>query len=167
MKNWSMKDKRWGEMKIGNTQLKLKDYGCLVVSLSMLADRFPDNVLDILNRNNCFDKNGLLISDLAAKILGLEYLGKGFTLPDHPCIAETNHFAPKIPQHFFVWLGDSKIIDPLDGKEKINPYHIISFRLFKRKNKPAEKKSLIPITVSKLPNLKERVNQLLGWFFHD
>jgi hypothetical protein len=51
--------------------------------------------------------------------------------PVIPCIAETNKYAPAVPQHFFVWLGrDNLIWDALDGKEKVNTYPLVSFRLF-------------------------------------
>jgi hypothetical protein len=134
MINYNQKDKRWKDLKISKTDLTLGEYGCFVVALAMLDGRTPDIILDILNRNQCFNHKGMLLSDLAAKALGLKYKGKKNDNPNIVCIAETNHYANLgIPQHFFVWLGDGRIIDPLDGLIKLNPYHIVSFRMFEKK----------------------------------
>lgn len=138
MKNYSQKDKRWAKLLIGSTNLSMKYFGCFVVALSIIDGRTPAEVLNILNRNNAFNSNGMLISEVAAKALGLSYDGYTTQPQKMDCIAETDHFKKDgFEQHFFVLLKSGKIIDPLDGRTKDNPYNIVSYRLFSKKPKPA------------------------------
>lgn len=138
MQAYSQVDKRWGNLTIGTTKMTMKAAGCFVVALAILGGRTPDVILDILNRSNAFNKEGMLYSDIAAKVLGMSYKGKITSKPTEPCVCETDHFAYLgIKQHFFIWLNDDNyIIDPLDGLKKLNPYHVVSYRLFQPKNKP-------------------------------
>ena len=73
---------------------------------------------------------GLIFTGKAAQILGLDYFGISTTQPDYPCIALTDHFAPKYPTHFFIINPDGSQIDPLGLNIK---YHIVNYRLFKAK----------------------------------
>ena len=135
MNKFSMRDSRWAHMQIGETGYTLCYYGCFIVSLAMLDGRTPDEVLKELNYGNAFNKEGMLYSDVAAKILDMKYSGKTRRRQGITCIAETDHYKSHgVDQHFFVWLGKDKIIDSLDGKIKDNPYHIVSYRLFRSKN---------------------------------
>ena len=137
---YSQKDKRWKRLKIEPAGLMLKKYGCYVVSIAMVLEKTPDIVLDILNKNKCFTDKGLLLNEKAAQVLDLNYFGVSKIPPKNkPCITETNYFESNgIPQHFFVYLGSAadnlvvKIIDPLSGEEKDNPYHIVSYRLWEK-----------------------------------
>ena len=133
----SMKDKGWGNLKIGQTDLRLKTHGCYVIALSILVGKYPNVVLKKLNQNFCFDKDGKLLNEKAAKVLGFEeyrWLPPDTKLTE-PITAETDHYVDKgIPQHFFIALPNGNIIDPLDGGIKPNPYKIISYRLFKKKD---------------------------------
>lgn len=124
---FSQKDKRWGNLKLGGTNLKIKDYGCLLVCLSMLTEKPPYLLNDILRIGKAYTKDGLIIWGVASKLLrfSYEYLLKD---PKKICIAETNTYAPKYPQHFVVWLGNGSIVDPLDGQRKPNQYNIVSYR---------------------------------------
>ena len=130
--NFSMKDSRWAMQAFPFT---LGEYGCLIVSLSCLISKTPDNVLKILLAKKCFKNNGDLENLKAAFALGL----KRYTwLPPEtkitaPIICETNYHAKSgFPKHFFVALPNGKIIDPLDGLTKDNLYknNMVSQRLF-------------------------------------
>jgi hypothetical protein len=144
MEKYCQKDKRWADLTIGKTNLTMAKFGCLVTAISILDSRTPDVALKILNDGNAFTDNGLLIWDKAADLLGFNYygvMGSESRIP-YPCIAETHKFAPKYPQHFFVYEGfdnhgPDRIIDPLDGKEKANLYPIATFRLFTKDAKYA------------------------------
>lgn len=136
---YSQKDPRWGSLKIGKTNYTLASHGCLVTSLAMLLKKPPYEVLQALNAGNGFtDKThpkgaGLLDWDKAQRILkfGHTYLSARNKTVEKPCIAETNHYAPGNPQHFFVWLGGDKILDPLNYPviERKNNYYVVSFRI--------------------------------------
>jgi len=133
---YSQKDEKWAELKLGKTSLKMKDSGCFVVSLASMLEQSPGITLEALNRGECFNEQGMLLSDKAVSILKMRYKGKTKNQPpdkDLPCIAETNYYEDKgYPQHFFVFMG-KQIMDPLDGKTKANLYPIVSYRLFKVK----------------------------------
>lgn len=134
MIKYSQSDPRWANHKLGTCNDTIGQSGCFITSLAMLAYKTPLEVNDILLKGNGFVNGCMVNSERASSLLNLSYYGISKTEPDYPCIAETNFYAPKVPQHFFIWLGQGKIIDPLGGKEKDNPYPIISFRLFKIKN---------------------------------
>jgi hypothetical protein len=102
--------------------------GCFITSLAMLCGKTPPEVNNILRDNSGYSNGCMVNSDAAAKLLNLEYNGKSTTKPNYTCIAETNYYTPKVPQHFFVVQPDGKIIDPLGKGIK---YPIVSYRLFK------------------------------------
>lgn len=136
MKNYSQNDPRWKNLRLGTSDTTFGKSGCFVTSLAMLADVEPTKANELFKTSGVY-RNGCLIGDpqKAADVLRIGYEGKGD--PTSPrgstCIAETNHYAPITKQHFFVWIGDGNIIDPIDGKKKLNNYKIVSFRLFRPK----------------------------------
>ena len=108
----------------------MKSSGCYVCSISMLLRKIPSIVLEILNKNDCFTSEGALLNDKAANVLGMIY-SKVYENPNKVCIAETDSNAQYgVPQHFFVWLNNGYIVDPLDGLIKLNKYHVVSYRLW-------------------------------------
>lgn len=121
-------DSRWGGKNLGTCTDTICQSGCMITCLAMLCGKLPNEVNDILRDNGGYSNGCLVIAEKAAELLGLDYNGIIYTRPDYPCIAETNYFAPKVPQHFFIINPDGSILDPL-GKN-IN-YPIVSYRLFK------------------------------------
>ena len=127
--------KNYGD-KLGVCGETIASAGCFLVSLSMLAEIDPSEVNIMLQTGGALTGKcrDMMDSTRAAAILDLEYNGVSKQAPNHPCIAETDHWASKgIPQHFFVYLPSGRIIDPLQGFESNNNYNIVSFRLFKPK----------------------------------
>jgi len=121
---------KWGHLTIGKTKMTMAKDGCYITSLAMIDGRLPSIILELFNQKNAFNSEGMLLNDVAAKLLGRKY-SYSKTNPNKVCICETNHFAPSYPQHFFVWLNDkNSITDPLDGKIKNNFYKIVSYRIF-------------------------------------
>ena len=108
--------------------------GCKLFSLCILYDLDPFKIDELFKETGVYE-NGCLINDqTAADVLGVTFEGKTKEYQNTVCLAETDNFAASgVPQHFFVWLGDSHIIDPLDGMLKTNKYNIVSFRLFREK----------------------------------
>ena len=135
---YSQKDKKWGDIKIGHTNLVMSKDGCLIVSLSILFNTPPNVVLGLLNKAEAFTDKGMLYWSVASKVLNFIFDGIADKLPSItylPVIAETNHFAGAgFPQHFFVMLDGKECVDPLDGKIKTNPYKIVSYRLIRKKS---------------------------------
>ena len=138
MLNLSQYDPRWGGISINGTRYSLASDGCFIVSLSMLTGETPDITLMKLMQGQAFQKGtALLLSDVASKVLGLEYNGRQATPPNHTCIVETdyNPVTPKTEQHFCVWTP-THLIDPLGARIRVHgtyPYKIKSYRLFKPK----------------------------------
>lgn len=129
MNSYSQRDERWADLGIGTP---MHDYGCLVTSIAMILGKTPDRVLKALNRGDCFDRYGSLIWAAAVKVLGIKDYKwlPGSTPVTKPIIAETDHYKPRFPQHFYILNPDNSIIDPLDGQTKSpNPYNVISQRL--------------------------------------
>ena len=125
-------DSRWANQTYDGKHT-LGKYGCFITSLSMLCDIEPPQTAQKLRQARCFDGQGNLSSTCAKNALGLEYDGISYNEQEGLCIAETDDYSKSgYPQHFFVWLGNGFINDPILGENIVNPYHIVSFRLFKK-----------------------------------
>lgn len=123
------RDPRWKDIQLGKCPGEtIGKSGCLITCYAMLSGKLPPEVNSILTKQGGYQMGCLVIQNLACELLGLINGGKTKTPQVTPCIAETNHFAPTVPQHFVIWLGDGQILDPLDGKKKTNPYKIVSYR---------------------------------------
>lgn len=142
MEHLSQRDTQWGEMTLGRSTSKTKDFGCKMVSLAMMSYISPWECNQRLLTGGAF--SGDLISDeAAATALSLTYSGKklvgAIPSPTTPCIAEVDMSpAPGKTQHFVVWLGNGLIIDPWTGTKVVNPYQIISWRFFVEKKPTKE-----------------------------
>ena len=175
MKKYSQRNIRWGWQRLGTCKVRIRQAGCFITALCNLADTKIKNprgrvvechpgildwraTVDGLYANGC-----LVVSKSFAKLLDLEYNGKSKTPPDYNCIAETDHYRRYgVPQHFFVYLTNGKIIDSLDGKEKDNPYKIVSYRLFKNRKEDDKCKILrakVEKYEQKLKNAKKELEQ--------
>jgi len=133
MIHYSQRDPLWANLKINGTNSTMRDYGCFITSLAMMAEISPKEALKKLEENGGLYKD-LVISEKACQILGLDYIKTDAYLKSPqpmnlPCIAEVD-FSPKEGKqtHFVVYLGEGKIIDSFDGKEKKNPYPITNYR---------------------------------------
>lgn len=127
---YSQKDPMWANVKIGNGKLQMRDYGCLLTSLGMIFKEPPYMVNSILSQIGGFNEKSEVIWSKVEKAFKVRYQYHSKD-PKRLCIAETNHYKPKFPQHFVLWLGDGvRIIDPLDKEpvEKESGYKMVSFR---------------------------------------
>lgn len=115
---------------LGTCNTTIANAGCFVCSLAMMSGKTPPEVNIILKNNGGYYKGCMMNSAKASGLLGLQYDGKTQNKPNFTCIAETNHYAPSYPQHFFVLFPDGKINCPIKGERINNPYHIVSYRLF-------------------------------------
>ena len=157
---YSQNDKKWKNKLLGNSNLKLQNYGCFVVALANLSGIEPDEVNKILKKEKCFDGADIISSKRMANLLGLEYLGRGdkhFGVR-YRTIAEVD--ASKragIQKHFVVVKPDGSIIDSWDGKIKPKgTYPIINYRLFKR----ASEKREAPQSDDKCKEIQSTIEQM-------
>lgn len=128
MTKYSQNDPAWKKKALGSTSIGAA--GCFVTSLGMLANIPPTEVIARLKGRGGL-QGAQVVESVAARLLGLAYEPRSSQPKQLPCIAETNYYRHEgYPQHFFVYLGDGRIVDPLDGQEKANLYagHIVSYR---------------------------------------
>lgn len=135
-------DSRWKNIKLGTCDKDtIGSSGCFITCIAMLIDSTPDKVNQILTANGGYRDGCLLVTPVACSLFNLRNGGKVTANPSFfPCIAETDHYSKivngkqvGIPQHFFIDLGNGRILDSYDGQEKKNPYHIVSWRLLSPK----------------------------------
>lgn len=142
---FSQRDPRWKNVKLGNSKTStIGQYGCFVTCLSMMVNKRPDEVNEILKKAGAFNGD-LLISEKAAEALNLEYKGREYNINNMP------QYSPSIKevrmgksQHFVLRIIDKNdslsskisgalIVDPWTGlKQRIDYYPFKSYRLFKR-----------------------------------
>jgi len=150
MKQYSQKDKKWRNIKVGFGNQTCYSVGCFLCSLSMIAEIEPPEANELLKKNGGYSGN-LIKSAEAGEALGLEYEGRIYKNPDYPCIIEVD-FIPetsKKDQHFVVMTDPTHILDPLNYpvKEKKNPYPIVSYRLFNKPNQKTMKEHKVKETL--------------------
>lgn len=140
MQYLNQRDKRWSSIKLGFGTSTIGSHGCFLTCLSMIVDKTPPEVNEILKKAGAFYKD-LIISDKAAAALGLRYLGKETDINKpptwYPSIKEVDMSpAPGKTQHFVLRIlfdGRKRIIDPWTGQvQKIDFYPFTSYRLFKK-----------------------------------
>jgi len=127
MQLYSQSDPRWQFAPLGFSSLTIGADGCLLTALSSLVDKTPPQVNTLLRQAQAFS-GALIIPNLAAKTLGLLYDATFSEQKFTPTIGCTDFFEKtNHTQHFFIVLDAQKILDPLDGTIKTNPYPIRSF----------------------------------------
>lgn len=125
----SQKDPRWANHQLGRCPNEtFASGGCVITGLATIAGLNPVQINDKLLNNYGYSSGCLVNWAKAAILLGLDYDVNRTSQVFDLALAETNHYAPKAPQHFFIIFRNGRIIDPLDGKEKANPYRIVSYR---------------------------------------
>ena len=149
-------DRKNPAMFLGTCADTLWQSACFLTSFCNLGkelewfDYNPVTMNKLFITNKLFANGCMLVCQTVAKHFGLTY--EKFTSdPGVICIAETNKYAPKVPQHFFVY-EKGMIIDPLDPPETIkwkpNTYPLVSFRVFK---KPKVQETQTPEPVTEAP----------------
>jgi hypothetical protein len=154
----SQKDPKWAKQTIGTCKDTFAQSGCKITCFSMIAGITPSEV----NKKITYTNGCLTVDERNAKELGLEYGGRTTKKPQEICIAETNKYAPKIPQHFFLINPQTdEMADPLDYPcvWKKNKYPIVSYRLIFNKNEtmkiPQKFKDELEKTQDELKGKKE------------
>lgn len=144
MNRISQVDSRWRHQRLGTGRLTIGQVGCFLSCLSMLSYKDILEVNQLLIDRGGFANGDMMISSKAAKILDLKYDGITVNKPDHICVAETKHFAPRVPQHFFVFAPQGTVspsrdlmLDPLSNPATMDwqpvKYKVKTYRLFHEK----------------------------------
>ncbi len=121
-------DPRWNRIRLGKSSTTIGTAGCLLTCYSMLVGTTPDKLNEVYTKNGVFN-GALIVQERAISLSKLRFNPDRYHAVYTPIIAETDHYKRQgIPQHFFIWLGDGWILDPVDGQKKLNKYRIVSYR---------------------------------------
>lgn len=141
MTKYSQRDSRWSLVRLGFGKTTIGTHGCFITCLSMMVDKTPDVVNEILKKAGAFNGD-LLISEKAAEALNLDYFGKEYDVNKEPNYLPNIKEVDMSPsagkqQHFVVRAmenGKKVIIDPWTGTTQVvGKYPFVSYRLFKLK----------------------------------
>lgn len=138
MSYYSQHTPGYEKIKLGSCTDTLWQSACFLTSFCNLGLELewfsytPVAMNKLFTREKLWGGGCLLVCPTVAKYFGLTY-AKLTKDPGTICIAETNKYAPKVPQHFFVY-EKGMILDPLDQTPawKPNKYPIVSYRVFKK-----------------------------------
>lgn len=124
-------DERWANIKLGTSNVLIKDAGCLLVCASMLADMAVGNLNNALIRVNGYQDQNLLIwsklgeatnNKLTFNWLNYEYNNEGVK----QVIADEGGCIVRVQNgdymHFVLYIGNGKIYDPLSGEASTSKY---------------------------------------------
>jgi len=151
---YNQRDKKWANVKIGQSNSSIGNYGCLLCCLSEFYGEDPIITNKKLTSAGAYNVD-IVRHDVASKALGLEYAGFGNEFPGYETIAEVDFSVKEGKQQHFVIDNGKTILDPWTGEERPrNTYKILSYRLYQRKNKEVK---ITPIT----KNLKSAIEEVL------
>lgn len=167
------------KIKLGTCRNTIWQSGCKLCSLAMLTYNDPIKLNEYLIDNNLYTRGCLIDDAKVSKALGIKFGGRTVKKPKFICMAETNHFAPKVPQHFFVFAPKGTVsevsdlmLDPLDNYKTMSwqpvKYKVKSYRLFHEKklwsfsSKPVEDKEMkAALAWNKSYNPKPIINKVM------
>jgi len=126
----SQRDPRWKDIKLGTGATTISSHGCLITCLSMLAGTTPDVVNEELKRVGGYQNGNLVIwSALDRTNLGLRFIERSRVYNNEkvsnnlPCIVEVDGSRIGAKQHFVLYIGNKRMIDPWFGREADTSYY--------------------------------------------
>jgi len=169
MQYLSQRDPRWAQEKLGTCNTTFIGNGCFLVSLGMLFGIDPRTLNKLLIDQCGYFQGCNIDAPRVAKIAGYSYKKLSpseLYKTEFPLIGETDHYRSSgVPQHFFVLLSPTQIIDPLDlvPAPKRNPYNLISLRQFKSMMTKQEVQAMVYAAIGhNLPDDQVEYYQNLG-----
>ena len=124
MKLYSQRDDRWKLKKLGFSNVSIGNFGCAMTCYAMMWNTEPDKVNEWFKNNGCFAQENLI---WWAKTPGFVWRSWSYENDKvkeaidkyGACIVETDfNNNPKDGSHFVLFIGNGKMYDPWDGKEK-------------------------------------------------
>ena len=124
MKILSQRDEHWKDKKLGNSNLTIGNYGCVVTALAMMFDSTPDRVNDYLKKHGGFKGANVIW----AKIPG--FIKIGWTYNNAAVLAAIKKYGACMVRtdfdgnprtdgdHYVVFIGKHRLADPWVGKER-------------------------------------------------
>lgn len=129
---YSQHDPAYDRLTLGPSPLTVHSDGCFLCSIATLYQR---PVTELLGVQGAFTATGALVSEVLAQHCGGDAQAPTIDHLQGWMIAQTDHYAPHYPTHFFcINLDTKQMIDPLDFPAVVKPndgtYHIVNFRPF-------------------------------------
>lgn len=126
----SQRDPRWKDIKLGTGSTSIGGEGCLITCLAMFAGTTPDVVNEELKRVGGYQNGNLVIwSALDRTNLGLRFIERSRVYNNEkvsnnlPCIVEVDGSRIGAKQHFVLYIGNKRMIDPWFGRETDTSYY--------------------------------------------
>ncbi len=135
MTNLSQRDLRWRFKKLGYCGTTIGANGCVVTSIAMMKNSRPDTINDLMKNGGAFVNGCLAWWPKVASIFNMEWNGTTAQPTFYPTIGEVK-MANGI-KHFVIFLNAGTIIDPIDGRQKQNPYRVMGYRNLRPKQASA------------------------------
>lgn len=130
----SQRDPEWSELRLGTSDTKIGTHGCTITDVAMLANLTPKEVNDRLNAVNGYANGNLIIWGKvheAISWLNFPDMGRGYTYKNDVVKAAIEKNGGCLvavdinpsdgvdrDDHWVLFTGGGKMIDPYDGKEK-------------------------------------------------
>ena len=137
---YSQRDIKWKDEKMGSGTIG--QYGCLITCISMLRDVDPKQTNKDIKSVDGYSGN-FVIWEALDKISGLDFVKRVKVYENDevaknlPCLVEVNGAPIGGTTHWVLYVGNQKMIDPWDGKEKpTSSYKPIGYAVIKRLEVP-------------------------------
>ena len=122
----SQRDARWGNIKLGFSDLLIKDYGCTITSLAMIIGTTPDIVNDRLKAVNGFLGALIIWAKIPEAFPGIQqrrvwvYNNEDVknNIPNVMVEVPAAPIGSPNGKHWVVFVGNQKCYDPWTGKER-------------------------------------------------
>lgn len=145
----SQRDSAWKSIKLGfSTTTTIGSHGCTITCVSMLAGITPKETNERLKSVSGYANTNLIIwSKIKEAIPWLEFVWRGYTYENAKvadaikqwggCLVEVDGTPIGGSRHWVLYIGNQKMIDPWDGKEKpTSSYKAIGYATIKAGEKP-------------------------------
>jgi len=131
----SQRDSRWGDIMLGTSTKTISSHGCTITALGMRLGLTPDVVNTIMKAFGAFaapkdapnERNLVNWTKLGEAFPGLRFVYRYSEYSDKyneiiaqnlPCLVEVDAAPIGGYRHWTLYVGNGKLYDPLDGKEK-------------------------------------------------
>ena len=130
MQKLSQRDSRWASQKLGfSTTTTIGSHGCTITCTAMLASLTPDSVNNRLKAVGGYANTNLIIwTKIKEAISWLQFEWRGYSYENDRvtsaisknggCLVEVDGTPIGGTKHWVIYIGNQKLIDPWDGKEK-------------------------------------------------
>lgn len=144
MTNYSQRDSRWKDIPLGFPKAgqTIGGYGCTITSLGNLIDTAPDIINEKLKMVQGFQESSILWTKINEAFPFLQFIWRGYTYENEKvlqaindnkgCLVEVDGTPIGGLRHWVLYIGNKKLIDPWDGKEKeTTTYKAVGYSIIK------------------------------------